>query len=75
MATITTDTARSGGLSTAILLAPFRALGRFMVALGEASPQMRALTRLSEMTDQDLKARGLTRDAEIRRILGGASAI
>ncbi|MDM7458072.1 MAG: hypothetical protein P3W94_001695 [Paracoccus sp. (in: a-proteobacteria)] len=75
MATVTTNTNHNRSLSAAVLLAPFRAFARVMVALAEASPQMRALSRLSEMSDEELAARGLTRDGEIRRILGGAAAI
>lgn len=74
MATITTN-ARGQGFSASALLAPFRAIGRFMVMLAEASPQMRALSRLSEISDEELAAKGLTRDGEIRRILGGAAAL
>ncbi|MDM7458290.1 MAG: DUF1127 domain-containing protein [Paracoccus sp. (in: a-proteobacteria)] len=75
MASVTTNTNRNRSLSAAVLLAPFKAVARVMVALAEASPQMRALSRLSETSDEELAARGLTRDGEIRRILGGASAI
>lgn len=56
-------------------MAPFRAVGRFMIALAEASPQMRALNRLSQMSDAELSAKGLTRDGEVRRILGGSAAL
>ena len=63
------------GFSAAALLAPFRAIGRFMIALAEASPQMRALNRLSQMSDAELSAKGLTRDGEVRRILGGSAAL
>lgn len=55
-----------------LLLAPFRAIGSFMVTVAEASPKMRALRRLSETSDETLVARGTTREAEIRRIIGGA---
>lgn len=75
MATIATVDTKTGGFSAASLLAPFRAVGRFMIMLAEASPQMRALSRLSEVSDEELKAKGLTRDGEIRRILGGTAAI
>jgi hypothetical protein len=50
--------------------APFRAFGRLLVDLGERSPLMLALTRLQGTSDDDLQARGLTRDGELRRILG-----
>ncbi len=53
-----------------VLLAPFRVIGGFMIALAEASPKMQALTRLNTLSDADLAAKGLTRDGEIRRIVG-----
>lgn len=58
-----------------ILLAPFAAVGRFLVQLAESGPRMQALERLSRMTDADLAERGLTREGEIRRILGISAAI
>lgn len=48
----------------------FKATGRFLVWLSEANPRMAALTRLSETSDEALSARGLTRDGEVRRIMG-----
>lgn len=56
-----------------ILAKPFAAMGSFMVALAEASPRMRALERLNRVSDAELEARGLTRDGEIRRIMGFSS--
>ncbi|RNF33849.1 DUF1127 domain-containing protein [Paracoccus methylarcula] len=52
------------------LAAPFTAIGRFLVLLAEANPRMRELDRLSRVSDEDLAAKGLTRDGEIRRIMG-----
>ena len=52
------------------LAAAFRAVGDFLVLLAEAGPRSEALRRLTRLTDEDLAARGTTRDAEIRRILG-----
>ncbi|WP_282602166.1 DUF1127 domain-containing protein [Paracoccus sp. PARArs4] len=75
MATIVSANGKANEFNAAMLLAPFRALGRAMVALAEASPQMRALDRLSRLDDEDLAARGLTREGEVRRILGGAAAL
>lgn len=66
---------KTAGFSADSLLAPFRAVGRFMIALAEASPQMRALNRLGQLSDAELTAKGLTRDGEIRRILGAASVL
>ncbi|MBU3029857.1 hypothetical protein [Paracoccus marinaquae] len=53
----------------AALAAPFVAIGKFLVSMAEAGPQMRAIERLNRISDADLAARGLTRDGEIRRIL------
>lgn len=64
---------RSNGLQSTILgalAAPFVAIGRFMVLLAEANPKMRELNRLSQFTDEELVSKGLTREAEIRRIMG-----
>lgn len=51
-------------------LAPFRAVGNFLVTLADASPRMQQITKLNALTDADLAAKGLTRDGEIRRIFG-----
>jgi hypothetical protein len=50
--------------------APFRALGRTVVDLGDRLPVMVALGRLQETGDQTPPAQGLTRMDEVRRILG-----
>lgn len=75
MATIASVDHKSAGFSGASLLAPFRAFGRAVIALAEASPQMRALNRLSLVSDTELSALGTTREREIRRILGGAAVL
>lgn len=75
MATIATAGHKTAAFPTSALLAPFRAFGRFMVKLAEASPQMRALNHLSSTSDEELTAKGVTRESEIRRILGGSSAL
>ena len=41
-----------------------------IVRLAENSPRMRALNALNAMSDEDLAARGTTRQAEILRIVG-----
>lgn len=51
-------------------VAPFVAIGRFIILLAEAGPQMDAVRRLNAMSDEDLKAKGLTREGEVRRIFG-----
>jgi hypothetical protein len=50
--------------------APFRAFDRLVVTLGERSPMMLALNQLQATSDDALRSRGLTRDAELHRILG-----
>lgn len=75
MATIATVEHKSAGFSAAALLAPVRAVGRFIVTLAESSPQMRALNRLNALSDEELAQKGLTREGEIRRILGGLMAL
>lgn len=75
MATIVSNHDASTGFSAAALLAPLRAIGRFMITLAESNSQMRALTRLSEMSENELSAKGLSRNAEIRRIMGASAAV
>lgn len=75
MAFIASDHHKSGGLSAAALLAPFRAVGRFMIMLAESTSHARALNQLSEVSDEDLAAKGVTRTGEIRRILGASATI
>ena len=53
--------------------APFRALGHFLVRLGEASRLGQEVERLNRLSDDDLAARGLTREGEIRRIFNTPS--
>lgn len=71
--TITFDKPRTSFL--ALLAAPFVGLGKLLVLIAEASPKVRELERLSELSDAQLARRGLTRDGEIRRILGVAALI
>lgn len=52
------------------IAAPFRAFRSFLVLLSEAGPRTEAIGRLSRMSDEELAARGTTREAEIRRIVG-----
>lgn len=55
----------------AILLAPLRSVGRFLVRAGERTAVMREVERLGRTSDADLARRGLTRESEIRRIFAG----
>lgn len=61
---------KTSALILSSLAAPFVAIARFLVHLAEISPQMRALSRLQRISDAQLEARGLTREGEIRRIVG-----
>ena len=58
-----------------LLAAPFRALGRLAGFLAEGDRLRRELERLSRLSDRELAARGLSRDGEIRRILGTSAFI
>lgn len=70
MATTATIDRKSSVFSLATLAAPFIAVGRFLVMIAEASPKVQELERLSRISDRTLAARGLTRDGEMRRIMG-----
>jgi hypothetical protein len=54
-----------------IISNPVAGLWQRLVLLAEARPEMRAINRLSALSDADLTARGLTRADEARRILAG----
>ena len=69
MATIASAYRKSPGRSSAILVAPLRAVSRFIIMLAQANAQMRALNQLSQRSDPALSAKGLTREGEIRRIM------
>ncbi|MCZ0962287.1 hypothetical protein [Paracoccus benzoatiresistens] len=71
--TISFDKPRTSFLG--MLAAPFAAIGKVLVAIAEASPKVRELERLNSLSDAELARRGLTRDGEIRRILGVAAAM
>ncbi|SET62530.1 DUF1127 domain-containing protein [Paracoccus homiensis] len=58
-----------------ILAAPFVATFRFLVLLAEASPTMRQLNQLSQTSDEELAKRGVSREDEVRRIMGVNSAL
>lgn len=75
MATIASTYHKPSGFSATALLAPFHAVGRFMVIVAESSSQARALHQLDRLSDHDLSAKGLTRGGEIRRIFGAAATI
>lgn len=64
-------TVPAGSILSAIT-APFRAIGRFLIGMSEYHPRAQAINRLNALSDTDLAALGLTREAELRRIFGGA---
>ncbi|MEH6786467.1 MAG: DUF1127 domain-containing protein [Paracoccus sp. (in: a-proteobacteria)] len=70
MATTAINDRKTPAAILSALAAPFAAFGRLMVQLAEANPRMQALERLNRVSDAELAARGLTRDGEIRRIMG-----
>lgn len=72
MAFTTTTPSRPRAL--ALLAAPFKAAGRFLIWLGETSGRMQEIERVNRLSDAELAARGTTRDAEIRRIVGVGGA-
>ncbi|MCZ0963521.1 hypothetical protein [Paracoccus benzoatiresistens] len=75
MASVNSAYHDASGWSAAVLWAPLRAVGRFVVLLAEAHSQARALHRLSQRSDHELSAKGLTRDGEIRRIMGASATL
>lgn len=57
-------------LALRLLGAPFAFLGELLISLAEAGPRMRQVKRLNGMTDEELAAKGLTREGEVNRIFG-----
>ena len=45
--------------------------GNLMISIGERSTLMREVNRLNDLSDEDLAARGLSREGEVRRIFAG----
>ena len=66
---IFTPAPSASGLTRALTL-PFRAIWTLLVLMADANPRMKALNRLSRTSDAELAARGVTRDSEMRRIMG-----
>ena len=54
-----------------LITAPFRSLLEFLIRMAEADPRMVALRTLSETSDAELAARGLTRQGVVSSIMGG----
>jgi hypothetical protein len=53
----------------------FRTLGHFALLMLTAQPRVRAIEQLLRTSDEDLAARGTTRDAELNHILGAGAAL
>jgi len=79
MAFFDATAARSSGLSLGlvwtVVSAPFRLVGRGLVAIADASSQMEKVNRLNAMTDEELALAGTTRANEVRRIFAAAGGI
>jgi hypothetical protein len=75
VASVISSYPRPSGWSAAIAQAPFRALAQIVTMLTEANAHARALHRLNQRSDYELSGKGLTRDGEIRRILGVSATL
>ncbi|EYD72930.1 hypothetical protein Rumeso_04806 [Rubellimicrobium mesophilum DSM 19309] len=53
----------------------FRALGHIAVLAVTAQPRVQAIEQLLRTTDEDLAARGTTRQSELNHILGAGAAL
>ena len=53
-----------------LVLAPFRAIGRFLVKAAENNPRIRALESIANMSDAELAEKGMTRVDAVQRVLG-----
>jgi hypothetical protein len=52
-----------------------RTLGHFAVLAITAQPRVQAIEQLLRLSDEDLAARGTTREAELNHILGAGAAL
>ena len=50
-----------------LLAAPFAFLGKIMVAIGEANAASRAAMYYLDLSDEELAARGLNREEQVRK--------
>jgi len=53
-----------------LVLAPFRAIGRGFEFLIENNHRAQALNALCEMSDEELAAKGTTREEAVQRLVG-----
>lgn len=59
----------------AALAAPFRGAWHGLALIAVAGPAVEALNRLTRTSDAELRARGTSRQAELRRIMGVTHAL
>ena len=50
------------------IAAPFLAFGRMLLKVAEANSRFEQVQRLQSLSDEDLAARGLTRDGIVRHV-------
>jgi uncharacterized protein YjiS (DUF1127 family) len=58
----------TASLALGLLIKPFIAIGNFLIVLGENSSRMQKVKTLNEMTDEQLAAKGLTREDIVRHV-------
>ena len=58
-----------------MIAAPFHAVLSFLTLLAQANSRIEAVERLNRLSDEELAARGTTREEQIRRIFGVRAAI
>jgi len=66
MALLSTNAAPLPLLS--ILLAPFRAIGRFLILIAESNQRVQAVETLSAMSDEELAKRGFKREDIVHHV-------
>lgn len=54
-----------------VIATPFKAVWNFLLEVGELSSRGQQIRQLSELTDEELAERGVTREDVVRRIFGG----
>ena len=60
----------NGEMIRELVLAPFRAIGRGFEFLIENNHRAQALNALCEMSDEELAAKGTTREEAVQRLVG-----
>ncbi len=70
MANITVNTEHTISLGR-VFSAPFRAIGRFLVAIMENNTRVKQLEYLSSLSDEQLAAKGLKREEIVHHVFKG----